>query len=172
MLLEYGAGFAGFLACFEPASELPYLPAVARLDRFWSESHAARDEAPLSAEALAVFDPARLGRKVLRPHAAARWAWFDLPAYTIWSRNRGESRIDAGEPEIAWHREGALITRPGDAVDWRELDEAGCAFLDACAAGRTLAQAAEAAVAVSPAADLAALMARLLDAGAFARDVC
>ena len=172
MLLEYGAGFAGFLACFEPASELPYLPAVARLDRFWSESHAARDEAPLSAEALAVFDPARLGRTVLRPHAAARWAWFDLPAYTIWSRNRGESRIDAGEPEIAWHREGALITRPGDAVDWRELDEAGCAFLDACAAGRTLAQAAEAAVAVSPAADLAALMARLLDAGAFARDVC
>ena len=172
MLLEYGAGFADFLVRFEPAVDLPYLPAVARLDRFWSESHVARDEAPLRAEALAGFDPAQLGGRVLRPHAAARWAWFDVPAYAIWSRNRGESRIDADEPEIAWHSDGALIVRPGDAVDWRELDEAGCAFLDACAAGRTLAQAAEAAISVSPAADLAALMARLLDAGALARDVC
>ena len=35
-LLHYGEGFADFLASFAPAAELPYLPGVARLDRFWT----------------------------------------------------------------------------------------------------------------------------------------
>ncbi len=168
MLFEYGAGFADFLARFEPAAQLPYLPAVARLDRFWSESHTARDEAPLRAQALAGLAPDRLGGIVLRPHAAARWAWFAVPAFTIWSRNRQELPVDGDEPEIEWRGEGALVVRPGDAVEWLELDQAACAFLDACAAGEPLAKAAEAAVAVASEADLAALMARLLEAGAFA----
>ena len=171
MLLEYGAGLADFLANFEPAADLPYLPAVARLDRFWSESHAARDEAPLRAATLAALDPMQLGATALRPHAAARWAWFDVPAFTIWSRNRKESGIDGDEPEIVWHGEGALVVRPGDTVEWLELDEGSCAFMDACAAGEPLAKAADAAIAVESAVDLAALMARLLDAGAFAHQV-
>lgn len=53
MLADYGAGFADSLAGFEPAAELPYLPAVARLDRFWSEAHIASDAEPLAAGALA-----------------------------------------------------------------------------------------------------------------------
>ncbi len=167
MLLEYGAGFADFLAAFEPAAELPYLASVAKLDRFWTEAHAARDEAPLHPQALANLSPENLGGTVLKPHAAARWAWFDLPAYTIWSRNRAEPPA-GDEPEIDWHGEGAMIHRPGDKVQWLELDAAACAFMDACAAGEPLAMAAEAAVAVASEADLAALMARLLEAGAFA----
>lgn len=168
MLVEYGAGFADFLARFEPAAELPYLPAAARLDRFWSESHIARDEPPLRADALAMFSPAQLAGAVLRPHAAARWAWFDVPAYTIWSRNRLEAPGGIEQVDIEWRAEGALLVRPADAVVWNQLSQAGCAFLDACAAGRTLARAAEAALTVSPATGLAALLARLLDAGAFA----
>ena len=67
MLLEYGAGFADFLARFEPAAELPYLPAVARLDRFWTEAHAAADEPPLDARALAGAGPGTLGRAASAP---------------------------------------------------------------------------------------------------------
>jgi hypothetical protein len=170
MLLEYGAGFADFLAGFGPAAQLPYLPAVAQLDRFWTDAHVAPDAAPLRAQALAGLVPDRLGGIVLRPHAAARWAWFALPAYSIWSRNRKDPPVEGDEPEIAWRGEGALVVRPGDAVDWLELDEAACAFMDACAAGKPLAAAADTAVAVAPGVDLAALMARLLDAGAFAHD--
>ena len=59
--------------------------------------------------------------------------------------------------------------RPRDAVAWMLLDAAGCAFLDACAAGSTLAAAAEAALAVQGGADLAGLMSTLLAAGAFSR---
>jgi hypothetical protein len=124
MLIDYGADFALFLESFPPAAELPYLPAVARLDRFWTECHAARDEAPVQ----------KPGTFPLRVHPAARWAWFELPAYSIWSRTRAG---DADLGEIAWRAEGALITRPEDAVRWMELDAAGCAMLDACARGET-----------------------------------
>ena len=48
-LVTYGAGFPLFLERFAPARDLPYLGAVARLDRFWTEAHVARDEAPVAA---------------------------------------------------------------------------------------------------------------------------
>jgi hypothetical protein len=137
MLTEYGAGFPAFLESFPPAAELPYLPAVATLDRLWTEAHIARDEPYLE----------RWNGFPLRPHAAARWAWFALPAYTIWSRNR-EERSDRGD--IAWRAEGALITRPRDTVQWIELDAAEYAFLDGISS------------ATPPS------IARLLEAGAFA----
>ena len=165
MLLEYGLDFDAFLSAFEPAAQLPYLPAVARLDRLWTESHAAADEPALDARALAGLAPDRLALLRLRPHAAARWAWHDLPAYTIWSRNRGEGEDAAA---LEWKGEGVLIARPDDAVQWRPLDAAGCAFLDACARGEPLVQAAEAV----PAGGIETLLASLLDAGAFSSQAC
>lgn len=160
MLVEYGAAFPDFLARFEPAAELPYLPAVAALDRYWTEAHIAADEPALDARSLAGLDPERLGSLRLRPHAAARWAWYELPAYTIWSENRGDG---PAIPDIAWHGEGALLTRPADSVRWTALDAPGCALLEACARGESLAHAAGAV----PPAQLIGLLARLLDAGAF-----
>jgi len=166
-LLYYGEAFAEFLAHFEPAAELPYLPGVARLDRFWTEAHAAPDEPALAPAALAGLAPEALAATVLHPHAAARWAWFaEQPIYTIWQRNR-ETTDD--EHDIDWRGEGALLARPRGAVEWVQLDAAGCAFLDACAAGLPLNQAADAAVEVQEDADLAGLMKTLLEAGAFGR---
>ena len=171
-LLDYGAGFAEFLAAFEPARELPYLPDVARLDRCWTEAHVARDEVPVAAAMLARLEPADLARTVLRPHASARWAWFDdQPIRSIWQRSRevahGEAVAGDVNADIRWGGEGVLIVRPEAAVRWVPLQRADCAFLDVCAAGGTLAAAAGAALAVDAQADLSALIARLLDAGAF-----
>lgn len=164
-LMYYGEAFAEFLARFEPAAELPYLPGVARLDRCWTESHAAQDESALAPTALAGLALKALAATVLHPHAAARWAWFaDQPIYTIWQRNR-ETPED--EREIDWRGEGALLARPRGVVQWTQLDAAGCAFLDACAAGRSLAAAAVAALKAQEDADLARLMKTLLEAGAF-----
>jgi Putative DNA-binding domain len=142
MLTEYGEGFAAFLESFPPAAGLPYLPAVARLDRLSTEAHIAPDEPVLR----------RLNGRRLRPHPAARWAWFPLPAYTIWGANRDEGGEGA---EIIWRAEGALITRPRDAVQWIALDADEYRFLDACAQGDTLP-------------DAVPFLARLLQAGAFA----
>lgn len=168
-LLDYGAGFATFLAGFAPAAELPYLADVARLDRCWSEAHIAADEAPLPAAVVATLRPEQLRRAVLVSHASARWAWFaTMPIRTIWSRNRGEGAQE-NPAEFDWCAEGALIARSHGVVETTVLDEAGCAFLDVCAAGGTLAEAAQASLAVDGNADLQRLMATLLAAGAFAR---
>jgi hypothetical protein len=167
-LAFYGEGFADFLAGFEPAAELPYLPGVARLDRFWTEAHTAPDEVPIEVAAVARLRPESLARTVLRPHASARWSWFDAqPIATLWRRNRYPQ--DGDEAEIDWRAEGVLVVRPGGSVGNVDLEAAGCAFLDACAAGGTLAEAAAAALTVDAHADLAHLMSQLLEAGAFGR---
>ena len=166
-LLYYGEAFAEFLSRFEPAAALPYLSGVARLDRYWTESHVAPDEAALAPASLAELAPEALAATILHPHAAARWIWFaEQPIYTIWHRNR--EAVD-DEREIDWHGEGALLVRPRGAVRWLQLDAAGCAFLDACAAGRPLVEAAAATLAARQDADLAQLMKTLLEAGAFGR---
>lgn len=173
-LLDYGREFAEYIAGFEPANALPYLAGVARIDRFWTEAHVAVDAAPVAAEAVARLSAAQLGHAALRPHPAARWAWFaEQPITTIWSRNREPATaVDdpaAVEPALEWHAEGVLITRPHGRIEWVQLSEAGCAFLDACAGGGTLTDAAMAALAVDPHADLALVMARTLEAGAYAQ---
>ena len=115
---------------------------------------------------LAGLSPELLAETVLVPHPAARWAWFDSqPIYTIWRRNREQAD---GEGDLDWHGEGAVLTRAIGVVRWRALDSAGCAFLDACARGEPLVKAAAAVLAVKGKADLARLMASLLEAGAFA----
>lgn len=168
-LLDYGAGFDAFLERFEPARALPYLPGVACLDRFWTEAHIARDEQPVAASAVARLDLEHLGRASLRPHASARWAWFDAqPIPSIWERNRSSDSAAADvHAGLEWRGEGVLVVRPHGEVRSMALEQAGCAFLDACAAGNTLAAAAAAALAADPGADLSALLERTLNAGAY-----
>lgn len=170
-LFDYGEGFAGFFAGFPPAAALPYLPDVARLDRLWTEAHLAADEAPLDASRVAALTPTELANAVLAPHASARWAWFDRhPAWSLWRHGRADTHSEDGAMyEPVWQAEGALLVRVRGTVESMAASRAECAFLDACAAGQALAQCAAAALAADPDADLAASMARLLRAGAFAR---
>ncbi len=177
-LLDYGDGFATFLDDFEPARELPYLADVARLDRLWTEAHIARDEMEVTAAAIARLSVAQLASTTLLPCASARWRWFaDQPIVTIWERNRMPAGSDQdpvdphsdNAPDIEWRAEGVLLTRPSGRVEWSPLSPSGCAFMDACARDDTLADAAAAALAADPQVDLAALMAQLLNAGAFSR---
>ena len=169
-LLQYGATFAAFLDNFEPAADWPYLAGIARLDRMWIEAHCACDEPPLDPAALARLAPEVIGSAMLYPHAAARWAWFvGAPVFSIWSSMR---RADFARDEILpslSKAEGALLTRTHDTVEWFTLDAAGFAFIDTCAAGSTIVQAASAAITADPDVDLEQMMALLLQAGAFSR---
>lgn len=166
-LLMYGETFADFLAGFEPAHDLRYLPGVARLDRLWIEAHTAEDANAADSAWLASLSPEQLGAERLRPHPAARWCLFDdLPIYSIWAASR--VGVETKE-EFVWQGEGALLTRPFDAVVWQALDPSGGAFLDACAEGHSLAEAAGAALNVHLDLDIAGLLSRLLCAGALIR---
>ncbi|MGQ0728228.1 HvfC/BufC family peptide modification chaperone [Acidovorax sp.] len=164
LLVDYGAGFADFLAGFAPAAELPYLSAVAHLDRCWTACHLAADAAAVDRHWLAQQAPDTLPHASLQPHPAARWAWCeDFPAYALWHSHR-DGRAPT-EP-LDWTGDGALLTRPHAEVVWHPLSRAGMAFLDACAEGYTLEAAATSALNAEPAADFAALISTLLDAGA------
>jgi len=164
-LLDYGAGFAEFLASFEPAAELPYLAEVARLDRLWSEAHVAADSAVLDPAALAALGPRQMAQARLRTHPAARWfVSGHVPVYSIWSRSRaGVAEIG----ELEWRGEGALLTRPHGEVLHGQLDRSGIAFLDACLRGESIDDAVLAVLDVDERADLSALIRQLLQAGAF-----
>ncbi|MGE5523107.1 MAG: hypothetical protein ACM3SS_05275, partial [Rhodospirillaceae bacterium] len=168
-LMLYGERFAAFLQSFEPATELPYLSGIARLDYYWCEAHVARDDTLLAGGDIASLALDVLSRTILRPHAAARWAWFDdSPIATIWSANRTSGDASADLSAIAWHGDGVLITRPVAQVTHVLVDRATCVFLDACRAGKTLEQAALESLNVDPRVDFTKLMASLIQAGAFA----
>ena len=164
-LLRYGAGFPPFLQTFAPAAGLPYLAGVAQLDWLWTQAHVAADAAPLPPHAMATWDANTFHTTTLRLHPATRWHWHDeLPLFSLWRAAREQH--DDPNP-AAWVGEGALLTRPHDQVLWAPLSAGGCALLDACAAGHTIADAVQTALTREPEMDLAATLALLLTQGAF-----
>jgi hypothetical protein len=140
VLAGYGAGFAAFLADFEPARVLPYLPDVARLDRAWTEAHLAADAPVLRPHGLAGYTANDLLELRLVPHPAARWLSCATSAYTIWRRHREAESLDA--PVVA-RSEPCLVCRPELDVRWCAIDAAGLVLLDRCAAGGSLGHALE-----------------------------
>lgn len=165
-MLEYGEDFPAFLQRFEPARELPYLSGVAQLDRLWLELFSAVEQPVLALAALATKTPEQLARKTLVPRAALRWRWFaELPVFSIWSCTREGREVS---PMLVWQGEGALLSRSAGRISCQPLERASCVFLDACAAGRSLEQSSELALAVQPELDFNDLLGRLLATGAFA----
>jgi hypothetical protein len=164
-LILYGEGFADFLEAFEPARELPYLGAVARLDRLWTEAFVAPQDAPLDLASLAGMTAADLAACHLAPRACVRWRWFaEQPIYSIWRCNREALPIPE---ELPWQGEGALLVGHPDGVAWHALETGGCAFLDACASGSNLDRASALALHAQPDLDFHDLLGRLLGAGVF-----
>ena len=171
-LLHYGRGFDDFLQRWRPSDTPPYLPAIAALDRCWTECYAGDDADTLDAAALAALPPAALAEQTLRLHPALRWHWCEEhPARTIWERNRRSvEKHDIDEnADLVWHGEGLFFTRPScsAAVQWQAVDRAGNAFLLACSRGFPLGEAAGLALEADPACNVAALLSDLLCAGAF-----
>jgi hypothetical protein len=168
-LIAYGGALPAFLETFQPAAELPYLADVARLDRAWTEAHIAADDARLAATVVAELTADELANVVLVPHATARWAWFaDAPILSIWRANR-DPQSATSPTELEWRAEGALLTRPHGQVEAVAVEPGDCAFLDACAAGKPVVEAATSALTAAPDCNLPALLQRLLRAGAFTR---
>ena len=108
VLSDYGNGFAAYLAAQPWTCELPYLADVAKLDWLWLGSFTAPDAE--AAPRLA----GSTGTRRLALHPAARFAWLTTPAMTIWQAHRDPAGVAELTPD--WRDEGALFTRPGEAV--------------------------------------------------------
>jgi len=144
VLVDYGDAFPDWIGAFPPASGVPYLADVARLEWAWSRAYNAADAAALPASALAESTPHELAetRPILHPSMTVVVSAH--PVVSLWTEATGRaerSRLDLHKPE------SALVARPVDDVEVRSIDRATAASLSALARGMTLGEAMECATA-------------------------
>ena len=139
-LALHGAGFADFIEQFAPAAAVPYLGAVARLERAWLESFHAEDAGPLDPAALPA-DAAGLDALHVRTHPAARLVSTPYPMVSLWQANTVTDPAEAPAADIVLRGETALIVRPRLAVQVLLLDGAEASFTARLLAGASVADA-------------------------------
>lgn len=162
-LLDYGQDFPSWLERFPPAGDLPYLAGIAHLDRLWTEALFAAEAPPLPGDAFAALAPDVLAQARVSLHPSVRFAAFDAGLPSLWVA----ARAGAEDLELGDTPEGLLLARPGAAVTRRVVSPADIAFLAACRAGLSLAQAVGRAAEVQPEADVQTLFAALIADGVF-----
>ncbi|MCP8885212.1 putative DNA-binding domain-containing protein [Devosia sp. XJ19-1] len=164
VLLHYGDSFADFIAGFPPASELPYLPDLARLEAAWSDSYNAADIGGLSPTGLAAMAPETLADLSLALAPAARLISSAYPVGSIWSAHQQVPFV----PPKQSGTEHVLLTRPQADVRLTIIPPAAAALLRALADGLTLGAAADAVFATHPDFDPGSALVGLAGLGAFA----
>ncbi|MGB9092559.1 MAG: DNA-binding domain-containing protein, partial [Gallionella sp.] len=83
-LHRYGAEIADFLASFEPAQGLPYLPDVAALEWACHRAYFAEDASALDLTELAQIPPDQYPDLVLRTHPSCHQVRSRYPVVAIW----------------------------------------------------------------------------------------
>lgn len=164
LLLHYGDDFGDFVDAFAPASDVPYLADVIRLEAARGHAYHAADHAPLDPAVLAAVPPEDLASVVFEPHPSLGIVRSVHPVVTIWAMNAGDLPL---APIENWVAEDALIARPQMTVNVQTLPPGGAVFMAALMTGATLGAAFEAALAETDAFDLSANLAGILQSGAF-----
>jgi hypothetical protein len=91
---------------------------------------------------------------------------YDAPVASLWLAHQPSATSGAIQ-QVEWRPEIALVTRPADRVIVRVIQPATAAFLQTCAQGAPLGEAARAAHALGG--DVARIFAALIVAGAFVK---
>jgi hypothetical protein len=164
VLLTYGDDFGEFIDGFAPASSVPYLADMARLEAARGRAYHAADADPVSREALASVPTCSWERARVALHPAVEIVASSHPVLSIW-----EMHIRRGEMnEIRWRPEDILITRPGLEVQMSLLAPGGATFISALSRGATFAEARSVASRI-PEFDLVTILAGLFASGALLR---
>jgi hypothetical protein len=155
-LSAYGAGFADFLAGFEPARALPYLPDVARLEWLRIDVTFAPEMPALDLAALAATPADEQGwlKLALRPSVGLMTSPY--PVDRIWQANR---EVEVPPVDLESGPVRLLVWRNQEGCRFEHLDIGSFAFFGAAARRATLEEAAEAAFAADPEFDLVAALA-------------
>jgi hypothetical protein len=159
VLMFYGDEFATFIDTFPPASSVPYLGDVARLEAGRTHAYHAADAEPLSVDELAAFAPCAWERMRVALHPSVQLVTSAYPIVSIW-----EAHLEPGRssPVQVTPPEDALVARPNLAVEVRRLLPGGSVFLSRLAGHATLGEAFEGAAAAEPKFDLVANLTALL----------
>ncbi len=163
LLMIYGDEFPAFIEYFEPASKLPYMPDVARLEVAWSQAYHAAEAIPLNARAFASCRPDDLIEARLSLHPSVRLIRSAYPIAAIWTAHQGDGEVNGPEH---WEGEDVLVLRPDAEVLIHCLPAGGYDFAAALLAGKALGVAAEAGLEAAGDFDIARNLTGLVSAGA------
>ena len=159
----YGVDFGDFIETFGPASNVPYLADVARLEAARVSAYHAQDRAPLAAADFAALDPSRLAAMRLVLHPSARVVRSPYAIHSLWAAHQGELSIEDVDPHAP---EDALVTRPAFSVETCLAPHGAADFLESLARGELLGEAALGALAKCPEFDLSVAFNLLIATGA------
>lgn len=167
LLAEYGARLPAFIEAFAPTAGLPYLADVARLEFARVQAYHAADAPVLRRQPLAarLAEPEALPAARWRLHPSVHLVASRHPVVALWAAHQGLGEladVDLAQPQAA------LVLRKHDDVVVLALAPGAAGFVQALAAGATLAEAAAAAATGIEGQDfdLAATLALLIDQGA------
>ena len=169
MLTDFALSFPAWVCRFAPAAGTPVLAEMAQLEALRMHAFHAADAEPLGLEAFhpLACDAALLERTGVRLHPAARWLPARHALLSLWRAHdlaEDPERVDLSALD-AGRAEHVLVHRPRLAVDMLLLPPGGAAFLDALAAGGSIAAAFAAATLADAGAQAAALFSLLLHNG-------
>ena len=164
VLVHYGASFADFIEGFAPASSVPYLAAVARLERARVQVYHAADTAPLAVEQLAALlaDPQQLAGLRLRLQPALQVLSSSYAQLSLWLAHQGSLELGSVDPYQAEH---VLVVRHGLGVQVLRIGGAQASFIQGLQAGATLGEAGLMGFAAEAGFDLSDSLALLLKLG-------
>lgn len=165
ILTEYGEAFPAFIASFPPASSLPYLADVARLEFLRIQAYHAADTPALSNEQIgaALAQPDRLDNMTFELHPSVAVLSSAFAIVSLWAAHQGEMSIAQVDPLRAEH---ALILRNRLDVEVMGIRHGAALFIQALQTGSSFGAAAERALAADPEFDLSQHLAHLIGTGA------
>lgn len=160
-LHHYGAELASFIACFEPAQGLPYLPDVAALEWACHCAYFAGDAAALDIAGLAQVPPGQYPDLILHTHPSCHLVRSTYPIISIWHAHQPGAASDF-HIEFDGKDRTALVCRKDDVVRVLELSEPDAAWLQYIKDGTTLGDATAATLERHPDFDLQVVLAYLV----------
>jgi hypothetical protein len=166
VLSEYGAGFPEFVAGYEPASGLPYLADLGRLDWALNVAFHSPVDCRLAAADLAAIAAEQLPSLSIAMSAGAALVCSRYPIDRIWNASQPGASAETVDL-AAGHADLLVLRRPDDAA-FVVLEVGEAAFVASLMEGHSLEAASARAMGADTSFDLSRGFGRLLGFEAFA----
>lgn len=128
VLTFYGESFPDFIECFAPATSVPYLSDVARLELLRVRSYHAPDNVEFSTDTIsqALAHTDQLPDLIIEIHPSAKLLRSQYAVVSLWSAHQKIIDISGVDPYVP---ENALIVRPHLNVNVIQLDAGDSEFV-------------------------------------------
>jgi hypothetical protein len=160
-LNQFGEHLAAFFAEFEPASTLPYLSDVAKLEWLAHKVYHAKMHSGLAIDQLGTVDPARYGELHFSLNPASALLHSEYPIQRIWQVNQPDYDDD---PVVNLNAGGVylLIERRASLIELQSLSTGEWILLTTLAADKDFATACHQALLTEPDLDLSSTLMKLV----------